>query len=281
MKYFLTIVTFVLGLRSFAQIIPPIVRQPTVDSLKRDTLKTSTSKATWSQLAAMNAGILANLNSVQSLAQATADTFAARTVKYDTLRQTVANILTKTATDSTTNKKYIDSLNGANATKITAAKVDTSNLHKQDSINSAANSALSLVLSLKLNKSDTSTLLSKSAATSTYQPLGNYATKTRVNNIVSRPLNTAFQITTTGDAIVNYGVQMQSLIALQTATVQLQICPTSTGTFVTIGQTALPSVSLLFTLQNQITGVVPSGYYCKIAVTGTATVTALTGQESY
>lgn len=107
---------------------------------------------------------------------------------------------------------------------------------------------------------------------------------------VTRTLNSAFQVSSTRNSMVNYTNTISAALSLtggQTGTVSLQICSTSGGTYVEIantsnGNTGTLTLGLGITqgLNAQVFGFVPAGYYIKLVTSGTAAISYVTGQET-
>jgi secreted Zn-dependent insulinase-like peptidase len=119
-------------------------------------------------------------------------------------------------------------------------------------------------------------------------------TTTRTFNNPSRSLNTAFQISTTQDALVSYAVDISASLSLsggQTGTVNLQYADDSgfTTNVKTVqsaanGNTGTLTVGLNLTQLGTATvsGMVPAGKYVRVAAVntaGTPTFTFKTSQE--
>lgn len=162
-------------------------------------------------------------------------------------------------------------------------------------------------IQLKQDKTDSTTALAALTLSSGKMPYGTGANSmgqvdtlsfgrsllgvSGINNGVSRTLNSAFQISSTKPAIVNYSVQIAatlSLITGQTGTVSLQVCATSGGTFVEVcrftnGNTGALAVGLNLTqtLVGVLSAFIPAGYYVKFVTSGTGASTYITGQEIY
>jgi hypothetical protein len=111
----------------------------------------------------------------------------------------------------------------------------------------------------------------------------------RSQSVVTRALNTAFQVSSTRDTLSVYAISISSVLSLsggQTGAAQLQICPTQTGTYVPLnqisnGNTGSLTVGLNTTqaLIQTLVGVIPAGYWAKIVTSGTATIAYSSGQE--
>lgn len=116
----------------------------------------------------------------------------------------------------------------------------------------------------------------------------------RSYSAASRTLNSAYQISTTRDCFVSYGVDVSatiSLLAGQTGTVVLEYADNSgmTTNVVTVqtsvnGNTGTLTVGLNLTqtTTQSVTGIIPAGKYVRLRTvntTGTPTFTYRTGQE--
>jgi hypothetical protein len=106
---------------------------------------------------------------------------------------------------------------------------------------------------------------------------GGYATfptTTKTPTTVTPTLNTAFQISSTLKADVNYSVNIQitsALVGTNTGTVQLQTCATSGGTFVTQIQSGISLAGVVTTMgaTQTLSAFVPAGYYVKLVTSAT------------
>lgn len=107
-------------------------------------------------------------------------------------------------------------------------------------------------------------------------------------SIVTKSLNTSYQLSLYRDAMVTYSVQISSSLTLsggQSGTITLQTSPNN-STWTTIStQTNNNTGSLTIGLNTtntqatSLTGFVPAGYYIKIVTSGTATMTWICGME--
>lgn len=116
-------------------------------------------------------------------------------------------------------------------------------------------------------------------------------TGTKTPAAVTPSLNTAFQVSATLKADVNYSVNIQitsALVGTNTGTVQLQTCATSGGAFVTQIQSGISLAGVVTTMgaTQTLSGFVPAGYYVKLvtsatgANSGSAVFTAQTSQQT-
>lgn len=105
--------------------------------------------------------------------------------------------------------------------------------------------------------------------------------------VVTKSLNTSYQLSTSRDAMVSYSVMVTSTLNLtagQNGTVNLQISPNN-STWTTIATQVNNnngSLTLGFTTNVQsgsLTGFVPMGYYVRMATTGTSTFAWQSGME--
>ncbi len=105
----------------------------------------------------------------------------------------------------------------------------------------------------------------------------------------TRSFNSAFQISTTKDAVAFYTVQISAAMTLgggQTGTVFLETSPdnsvwTEVGR-VTNGNTGTLVIGVAITNNNifQVAGYIPSNYFVRLRSTGTATISYIAGQET-
>lgn len=107
--------------------------------------------------------------------------------------------------------------------------------------------------------------------------------------VVTRSLNTVFQISTTNDYGVNYSINIaitSILLGTNTGSVALQICQTSGGTYTTVAQSnvSIGGVASTFGNTQTIGAFIPAGYFIKLttAMSGAngATFTFQYGQEN-
>lgn len=106
----------------------------------------------------------------------------------------------------------------------------------------------------------------------------------------TRSFNSAFQVSSSKDAMVSYSVQIASTLSLvtgQTGTASLQICATSGGSYTEVARftngntgTLAVGLNLTQTVTNNLSAMVPAGYYVKIVTSGTATISYVVGQET-
>ena len=100
--------------------------------------------------------------------------------------------------------------------------------------------------------------------------------RNKTESTATRTLGTAFQISSTYGADVNYSVEVtvtSVLLGNAKGTVELQICPTISGTYVTKSISGFGVTGVVSSTSNTQTvgAYVPAGYYAKILFTPTTT----------
>lgn len=99
-----------------------------------------------------------------------------------------------------------------------------------------------------------------------------------VNNAPGRSINTAFQISTTKAAWVNYTVQLAAALLVLSGQIDIQLSSNGT-TFTTVGTFKNSGIPISTTISSQLQAYVPAGYYVKLVSSGGATPSYLSGQE--